>query len=311
MLNIKQNHPLAQLTTFQIGGPAEYFGEVRSKEDIVEAFSLAKEKGIGITILGGGSNVLISDQGVKGLVIVLKNDDVAIRGERIIASGGAPLAKILSLASGEGLSGLEWAHGIPRATLGGSIRGNAGAFGALIAAIVETVEVYDQGKNIFETLSNRMCAFAYRTSLFKENPNLLIWSATLKMRRTEKNEILQRMEKSLKFRLDKYPRLPSAGSVFENLDAEDVFESNPELYEELKGRINDQKQIGAGLIIDMLGLKGKSIGGAKISLEHANHIVNTGKASADEVAQLIAFIKTRVRNEFGLNLREEVRYLGF
>ena len=309
---IKKNYPLAGLTTFKIGGPAEYFIEINAKEELKETFDWAKEKNIQINILGGGSNILISDQGIKGLVVVIKNEKLSVHGERMAVGAGVPLSKALSWAINYNLSGLEWSNGIPRATVGGAIRGNAEAFSCSMSDIVETVDVFDVKKNQFEVLSRNMCSFGYRKSVFSANKNLIIWEAILKMLSKDKDHIEELIEKALEFRLDKYPNLPSAGSVFKNLDPEKIKKKNPLFFDrEIKDKIGRQGLVGAGLVIDLLGLKGKTIGGAKISLEHANHIVNTGKATADEVVQLISLIKTRARNNFGLDLREEIQYLGF
>jgi len=309
---IKKNHPLADLTTFKIGGSAEYFIEINTKEELKNVFVWAKEKNIQVNILGGGSNMLISDQGVKGLVVLIKNEKLSVHGERMTVGAGVSLPKALSLAINYNLSGLEWSNGIPRATIGGLIRGNAEAFGCSMSDIIETVEVFDVKKNSFEFLSRNMCSFGYRKSTFSANKNLIIWETILKMPRKDKKQIEKIVEKNLEFRLDKYPGLPSAGSIFKNLDPKGIKNKNSLFFDrEIKNKIGRQGLVGAGLIIDLLGLKGKTIGGAKISLEHANHIVNTGKATADEVAQLISFIKTQARNKFKIDLREEIQYLGF
>lgn len=309
---IKTNHILAPYTTFQIGGPAEFFFELKNQEEVPAIFEWAEENKQNITILGGGSNVLINDQGIKGLVVLMKNEKLKVSGKRLEAETGATLHNALSLALTHGLSGLEWSKGIPRATIGGSIRGNAEAFSMSMSDIVETVLVYDKNKKLFENYSNKMCFFSYRQSVFKKNPDLLIWSAVLKMVEKDKKEIEEKAICSLDFRKEKYPKLPSAGSVFENLDPQEVRKCNQKLFEkELKSRIGRQGNISVGLVIDMLGLKGKTIGGAKISLEHANFIVNTGGATADDVAQLISLIKTKARDDFGLVLHEELQYLGF
>ncbi|HAM89007.1 MAG: UDP-N-acetylenolpyruvoylglucosamine reductase [Candidatus Falkowbacteria bacterium GW2011_GWC2_38_22] len=309
---IQANHPLASLTTFKIGGSAEYFFELTNKEDVSEIFAWAKDKKLNITILGGGSNVLINDQGVKGLVVLMKNEKIKVSGKRLEVEAGVTLNNALSLALSNNLSGLEWSKGIPRATIGGAIRGNAEAFVNSMSDIVETVLVYDRSKNIFENYSNKMCDFSYRQSIFKKNLDLLIWSAVFKMTEKEKKEIEEKAINSLNFRIEKYPQLPSAGSVFMNLDPKIVEKSNKKLYDEiLCHKIGRLGTISVGLVIDMLGLKGKTIGGAKISLEHANFIVNTGNATADDVAQLISLIKTTARDKFGIALHEEIQYIGF
>jgi UDP-N-acetylmuramate dehydrogenase len=225
---------------------------------------------------------------------------------------GATLSRANSLAISNNLSGLEWTVGIPRATVGGAIRGNAGAFKVEMKDIIETVEVFIRKKSDFEILSNRMCKFVYRSSLFKENTDYIIWSASLKLFETDKKEIEEKIQKTIEFRNEKYPKLPSAGSVFKNVEQEEFKKNNEALFEkDFKDKIGTDSKISAGLIIDMLGLKGKTIGGIKISLEHANHIVNTGKGTAKDVIMLISLIKEKARTVFKIQLQEEISFFGF
>ena len=309
---IKEAIPLAPFTTFKIGGPAKYYFEIETKEDFKEAYAWAKEKKEKIYILGGGSNVLINDDGVNGLVIVFNNREITVHGERIECGAGAYLASVSSIAISNNLSGLEWSTGIPRATIGGAIRGNAEAFDCPVSAIVETVLVFQKNKKDFVLFSNKDCKFNYRNSIFKMDNNLLILNTTLKFKKNNHQNIKDFVQKAVDFRNDKYPKLPSAGSVFENLDPEYVKMNNLKLYEKavIEGKTK-RGQIGVGYIIDLLGLRGKTIGGAKISLEHANHIVNTGNAKADEVIMLISYIKQQVRDKFKIQLKEEIQYFGF
>jgi len=309
---IKENIPLAPLTTFKIGGPAKYFVTVKTADELRQAVAWAREHKEKTCILGGGSNVLVNDRGVDGLVIRLANDELAIRGERLECGAGANLARAAGIACGAGLSGLEWAHGIPGATVGGAVCGNAGAFGRQMDEFVETAEVYPAGKDEFELLSNKECRFGYRHSVFKDNPGLYLWRVALKMERRPAAEIGRITEEVMAFRGSKQPKSPSAGSVFRNLDPEDIKRANEGLYRELtKSGVRREGKIGAGRLIERAGLKGRAIGGAKISLEHANFIVNTGHATADDVAALISLVKQQIRDKFGLQLREEIVYFGF
>ena len=309
---IRQNVPLAEFSTFKIGGPAKFFIEIKDQADLLEAYEWGEKNKLDIFILGGGSNLLINSAGVNGLVIKFANEDINVKGERLDCGAGASLAKVISIAAGNSLSGLEWAAGIPRATVGGAIRGNAEAFESPVSEIVETVEVYDIKNKNFRIFSRNDCQFAYRQSIFKREGNLLIWQAVLKLRKADKKEIDFLIEKSLNFRQEKYPNLPSAGSVFENFDPEYIKANNLEFYNYVKnlGKMRRGK-VGVGLIIDLAGLKGKTVGGAKVSLEHANHVINTGKATSEDVITLISLIKQQVRNRFKLQLKEEVQYLGY
>lgn len=309
---IQENITLAPLTTFKIGGPAKFFIEVKTKEDLIGSIEWAKENKENFFILAGGSNILINDKGVCGLVVKMDNNDLKVKGERIECGAGARLAAAASLAIGQSLTGFEWSIGIPGATVGGAIKGNAEAFGAAISDIIETVEVFNAKKLKFKILSNRDCKFGYRASVFKERDEYIIWSAILKLKKERSDVIQNFVKQSIDFRRQKYPKLPSAGSVFKNIPIKIIEQQNSVLAEEVKQKsVSPLENVGAGLIIDMLGLKGKTIGGAKISLEHANHIVNTGKATAGDVAMLISYIKQQVRDKFGVQLQEEVRYFGF
>jgi len=312
MEKIQKNIPLAQFTTFRIGGPAKFFIEIEEKEDLLEAVKWAKENKEEIFILGGGSNILINDKGVDGLVLRIVNDGITVHGDRIECGAGAVLARAVRLAVGENLSGLEWAAGIPRATIGGAARGNAGAFGFSMSEIAETIEVFNIKKQKFELFSNKDCRFIYRGSIFKEDNNYLVWKIILKLQKGDKRQIEKDVAKFLEFRQGKQPKLPSAGSVFKNLSFKDLQENNSNLADLAikSGAVKDDR-IGAGWIIELAGLKGKKIGGAKVSLEHANFIVNTSRATAEDIIMLISYIKQQVRDRFKVQLQEEVQYLGF
>jgi len=308
---IQKDTPLKPFTTWQVGGPAKYYLEVKEKDDLSAAYIWAREKKIKVYILGGGSNILVPDNGVDGLVLRMLNTLVLVKGERLECGAGAQLREIISKCIGNNLSGMEWASGIPRATVGGAICGNAEAFNEPMAGIVETVNTFNVKKGIFKLFSNRDCEFEYRNSIFKKNPSLLIWDAVLRMRKERPEIIKENIERSINFRTKKYPRLPSAGSIFKNLDPVEVEKYNPMLLNEIKDKVGRTGKISAGLLIDMCGLKGKTMGKVKISLEHANHIVNTGHARAEEIVMLISYIKQQVRDKFGLELQEEIQYFGF
>ncbi|OGF28487.1 UDP-N-acetylenolpyruvoylglucosamine reductase [Candidatus Falkowbacteria bacterium RIFOXYB2_FULL_34_18] len=308
---IQENISLAPMTTFRIGGQAKYFVKIRTKEELAEVFEWIRKKKINYAILSGGSNVLISDDGFGGIVVKMENKGLEIRGERIEAGAGTDLPQIVRRAIGGGLSGLEWAIGIP-GSLGGAIRGNAGAFGGQLADCVETVEVFNIKKKRSYILSGNDCKFSYRESIFKKDRNLLIWSATLRMKKGEIEEINKTVSQYLGHRNSTQPKLPSAGCIFKNVLFSDLQKGNRYLSDaaEREGLIKGGK-VGAGWIISRLDLQGKKIGGTKISLEHANFIVNTGKARAEEVVMMISFIKQQVRDRFGVQLQEEIEYLGF
>ncbi|MDP3043066.1 MAG: UDP-N-acetylmuramate dehydrogenase [bacterium] len=311
---IQQNIPLAPLTTFKIGGPAKYFVETETKEELAAAFDWARENKEPVFVLAGGSNVLINDKGADGLVVKICNSGIKVMGQRLDCGAGAGLMAAARMAINENLTGLEWAIGIP-GTVGGAVRGNAGAYGKSISGAVETVTVFDAKKKKFFIFSNKDCRFNYKESVFKGDngeQSRLIWQVIIKLENGNAAEIKELSEKYLKYREQTQPKLPSAGCVFKNLLIANLREFNATLANEaLETGAGKDDKVGAGWLIDKLGLKGKTIGGAKISLEHANFIVNTGKATAEDVVALISFIKQQARDKFGVQLREEVEYLGF
>lgn len=309
---ILKNQPLAPLTTYRIGGSARFFVEIKKKEDLLEALIWAKKKKLKTYLLGGGSNILFSDDDISGLVLHISNDEITALNEKMEFGAGVSLTKAYNISMENCLSGLEWSLGIPRATIGGAIRGNSGAFDVEMKNLVETVEVFNLRLNEFEIFSNRMCKFSYRSSLFKVAQDYIVWSTVLKLKPEDKPKIKNKASYALKFRKENYPKLPSAGSVFENLDPEYINSCNPEFFEkEIKNKFKREGRVGAGLIIDLAGLKGKKIGGVMVSREHANHLVNTGKGTAKDLVTLISFIKQQVRTQFKLQLREEISYFGF
>lgn len=312
---IERDIILAPFTTFKIGGSAKFFVEADSPEELVEAVRWAKTKGEKFFILGGGSNLLVSDNGFNGLVI--KNNSKRIfrekvkGGEIILCDSGLPLARAVISASRNSLTGLEWAAGLP-GSVGGAIRGNAGCFGSEMAAIVKEIEAYDPSTDRLLTLSKEDCEFSYRSSLFKEK-NIFVLRCKLALTYGN-NDIAQEMEEVIRKRVEHQPKYPSAGSVFKNVPLSEV--EDKELLEEAE---KENKIVGAGpggvasaWLIEKLYFKGKQIGGAMVSHEHANFIINKNyKATASDVLMLISLIKQKVRVEFKIQLREEIQYLDF
>lgn len=325
MIDIQNNIPLAPHTTFCVGGPARFFAEANSEKELIEALKYAEENNLEFFILGGGSNLLVSDKGFGGLVIKIKimNCDLRItgRGGIVKCGSGLPLARVVNESADNGLSGMEWAAGIP-GTMGGAVRGNAGAFGKCIADTVESVKVLDISNIIQNSIppsrdneklkifNKKDCQFGYRTSIFKENQNLIILSAGIKLQAGNKKEIQNKISEILEKRKAKQPQgTKSAGSFFVNPVVAD--EKLREEFERDSGVKFIDKKIPAGWLIDQAGLRGKKIGGAMVSEEHANFIINTGEATAEDVIILASLIKQQVRNKFKVQLQEEVRYLGF
>jgi len=299
---LKENIPLAKFTSFNIGGRAKYFFEGNNKREIIKAVSLAKQEDLPFFILGGGSNLLVDDKGYQGLVIKIQNSGVNIQKEnsnfKVAAGAGTSLSLLVSNAAENGLSGLEWTVGIP-GTLGGAIYGNAGAFGKSMKDVVKEVEVFDAKDLQVKIYSLEDCRFDYRESIFKKDKNLIILSAVLELKKGEKKEIENKMKRYLSERKKKQPMgFACAGSVFKNPS-----------FAQTSRRFMTDRELSAGELIERCGLKGRSIGGAKISEKHANFIINLGKAKFSDVRRLIDLIKKRVRSKFGIELEEELQYL--
>jgi len=328
---IKTNVQLKNYATFQIGGPAKYFYIAKNKTELIKATNLAKKFKLPFFVFSGGSNILVSDKGYKGLVIKVQNAKCKIKNYnskfKIFCEAGTPLANLVSKSLKIGASGLEWAVGIP-GTVGGAIRGNAGAFGKSMKDITREVEVFDVKNQLSELRSpkvkifkNKDCKFGYRDSVFKRKKNLIILSAVLQLEKGNKKEIKNKIKKNLEQRKKMQPlNFPSTGSIFKNppgffageLGEEDKSSSSAtEALAEVKKRTKFSSPFAAARLIEECGLKGRKIGNVKISEKHANFIVNLGNGKAKDVKKLIKLVKKKVKNKFKIDLKEEIQYLGF
>ncbi len=306
---VQTDVPLAKYTTFKIGGPAKYFFIANDNEDLVRAITFAKKLKIPAYVLGGGSNVLISDNGFDGLVIVNKAKDIIIKKDhKVVADAGVNLMELVNKTVAEGLSGLEWAAGIP-GSVGGAVRGNAGAYRGEIADNYIGAEVMRGGKQFI--LKKEQCKFGYRDSIFKHNKDLII-TAEFQLAKGDKAKSQAQIKEILEQRQTKQPlQYPSAGSIFTNILINDENKDVVAKLGNLPAEYLEYKKVPAAWLIEQSDLKGKTIGGAQVSDKHANFIVNTGKATANDVIQLISYIKMKIRNTYSLELMEEIEYVGF
>ncbi len=288
---------------------------VENNDEIKEALEFAEKNKLEVFVLGGGSNLLISDKGFDGLVIRIMNYELRIKNNRIFIGSGLALMKLVNESVKYNLTGLEWAAGIP-GTVGGAIANNAGAFRRSISDVIEEVEILKTGKlGNWETgkLKNKECQFSYRSSIFKKEKKYIILNAVLKLSKGNQEESRKTIAEILKSRREKQPlEYPSAGSVFRNPIVDDNHLAKLiKEYPELKN-IAKNNTIPAGWLIGQIdGLKNKKIGGAMISEKHCNFIVNFNNAKAEDVVILISLIKQKVRMHFGIQLREEIEYVGF
>lgn len=308
-MQIQRAVPLKKYTTFRIGGLAEYFCAVKTTDELIEVSAFAKAKKLPFFILGGGSNLLVSDKGFGGLVIKIENCKLKIENSCIIADAGISLGKLVNAAANASLSGLEWATGIPGATVGGAIRGNAGAFQAEMKDIVQMVETVNSKDLKIKKFNHRDCHFSYRSSIFKKNPNLIIISAELNFKKEKEDKVKEKSRKILNYRKLHHPSQFSAGSIFKNLQfTVHSFQKLVKKYPEFK-QFKKRGDIPAAFLISECGLKGKKFGRAEISEKHPNFIINLGGAKASDVLALINLVKKSVKQKYQINLEEEIQLL--
>ena len=302
--NIKPNINLADYTTFKIGGPAKFFVEAATKEELQAALAWAKAQDLPYFILAGGSNILVSDNGFNGLVIKINNQEIEQNGYELTAAAGARLGDVVAWTTDAGLAGLEWASGVP-GSVGGAVRGNAGCYGGETKNSIKEVEFFDIRDNQFKIWPVSRLDFNYRSSLFKHDETKIIWRVVFSLTPGSPKELQDYAINLINLRVAKLPKFPSAGSVFKNLLDETELALTLGVEDQIKGG-----KLATAVIIENLGLKGKQIGGAKISDEHANFIVNYSKASAQDVKTLVELIKQEAKAKFNLELEEEIQYLG-
>ena len=280
------NEPMARHTTFRVGGPADVFFMPESDAQVIAALAAARDAGVSAYIIGNGSNLIVRDGGIRGLVIALGDgmSKITCEGNTVEAQAGASLAKVAAFAQGEGLSGLEFASGIP-GTLGGGCAMNAGAYGGQLSDVLIDARVLADGE--VQTLSRDELRMGYRTSLPLRTGGVVL-SARFALRQDDPEAIAARMRELNARRRDKQPlNYPSAGSTFKR--SEGHF---------------------AGALIEQSGMKGRAVGGARVSQKHAGFIVNTGGATAADILDLIDVVRKEVRSRFGVTLETEVRVLG-
>ncbi|OGZ42248.1 MAG: UDP-N-acetylenolpyruvoylglucosamine reductase [Candidatus Ryanbacteria bacterium RIFCSPHIGHO2_02_FULL_45_43] len=300
----EENVLLAPYTYFKIGGPARFFTRVRDEAGLKEAIHFAINNSLPMFLLSGGSNILVSDEGFGGIVIKIDLGGIVVEGNNVIAGAGTPMAQIVRESIRAGLSGFEWAIGIP-GTLGGSVRGNAGCFGVETKDVVEHVSVlkipnpngqitdrsqiqHSQFQRI--ELNNKDCNFSYRDSIFKHDPSLVILQATIRLHKGDPVKSQELVKQYTTKRLSEQDiGEQCAGCIFKNPDADGP----------------------AGYLIDTSGLKGKKVGNAMVSKKHGNFFINTGHASADHMKMLIEEVREAVLKKHGVRLEEEIQYVGW
>lgn len=281
-----ENEPLSRHNSFKTGGPADIFVSVKTHAQLVEVYSFCLKEKLPVTILGNGSNILVSDKGIRGVVISLSGmNSITCQNDIVKADAGTPLTALCNYALDLELSGLEFAFGIP-GSVGGAVVMNAGAYGGEIKDVLYECAIMNKNGEISIVSADELC-LGYRTSTLKSDGGILVW-ASFKLKKGEKSDIKAKMLELFSRRKTKQPlEFPSAGSTFKR----------PEGY-------------FAGALIEDCGLKGKRIGGAMVSEKHAGFVINFDNATSRDIKELIAFIQNTVFQKHGIMLEKEVIYLG-
>ena len=285
--NVHTDEPMSRHTTFRIGGSADYFVKPGNADEVAAVIAVCREYNIPYFILGNGSNLLVSDDGYRGMIInIMDNmDSVTVDGRIITAQAGAMLVRVSVMARDNALTGLEFASGIP-GTIGGAVYMNAGAYGGEMKNVVKTVRAIDEYGRIYELDSEKM-DFSYRHSIVEER-KLIVLEVTLELEHGSREAIDDRMKELAEARRSKQPlEYPSAGSTFKR----------PEGY-------------FAGKLIMDAGLRGYSVGGAQVAEKHCGFVINKGGATASDVVELIRDVQHDVDGKFGVTLEPEVKMLG-
>lgn len=306
MQEVRENVPLAPLTTFEIGGAARYFVDVRSEIEVQEAIAWARERNVSFVILAGGSNVLVPDTGLDALVIRFVGNLYSFDAGVLDAWAGTNLLFAIQSIGTQGFGGWEKLAGIP-GTIGGAVRGNAGAFGSEIKDFTTSVHALHSKTGEIKDFNTQECDFSYRHSFFKDYPEWIILRTKIELRQIDAVQCEKLARETIAEREKRHlQNVKAAGSFFMNPIAP---QSVVEMFEQEKGVKSRGGRVPAGWLIEKAGMKGAIVGGAIASLQHPNYIVNHGNATAQDVRNLASRIKIEVGNKFGVGLEEEAALL--
>jgi UDP-N-acetylmuramate dehydrogenase len=305
-VSVSEGALLSRHTRFGIGGPAEVFVQAASEEAFAEALRLSRASGANYSVIGDGTNLIVSDQGFDGIVLRLSAKAIGRDGATVHAEAGAELQSLVDYCIDHGLRGLETMTGIP-GSVGAAVYGNAGAYGHSIDERVQKVRFLD-GPAV-RSFSAAECQFHYRESIFKEHKDWIILDVELGMTPAPAAELRQTADEIFKIRLAKYPAsMKCAGSIFKNLILAELPEA---VRRQIPGRVVREGKAPSAYFLEQVGAKGMTNGGIHVADYHANLIYNAGDGTARELCELIGELKSRVRKQFGLDLEEEVQYVGF
>lgn len=304
-LTVSTNVPLSRYTRFGIGGPADLYAETGSAEAFVAAMTAARASGVETVVIGGGTNLIVSDRGFRGIVLRYRADRLMAANGRVHADAGAVLQDLVDFTIERGLRGLETLAGIP-GSVGAAVYGNAGAYGHSISERVVNVRFYD-GREI-RILDREGCRFRYRESIFKSHKDWIIFGTELRFDPAPSAGLRQTADDILRVRNEKFPvTMKCAGSVFKNLLLKELPAA---VAAELPAPAVREGKVPAAWFLEQVGAKGFGRGDIHVAAYHANLIYNGGAGTAADLCAVIDELKTRVRARFGIELEEEVQYVG-
>jgi UDP-N-acetylmuramate dehydrogenase len=304
-LTVFANTPLSRYTRFAIGGPADLYAETGSVEAFIAAAGAARASGMETMVIGGGTNLIVSDAGFRGIVLRYRGESLLAANERVQADAGAELQRLVDFAISRGLAGLETLSGIP-GSVGAAIYGNAGAYGHSISERVVRVRFYDGlAVRVFD---HRECRFQYRESIFKHHKDWIVFSAELRLEAGDAGALRETAGEILRVRNQKFPvTMKCAGSIFKNLLLKDL---PAEVAAQVPGPAVREGKVPAAWFLEQVEAKGMSRGDIHVAEYHANLIYNAGAGTATDLRALIGELKERVAGRFGVDLEEEVQYVG-
>jgi UDP-N-acetylmuramate dehydrogenase len=293
--DLMENINLSEYTTMKVGGPAKLFFIARSIEDLIRSVSLCRTEKIDFIVIGGGSNIIVSDKGYNGLVILNRASNIAFLRDKsqVIVDSGVSLMRLITESANRDYGGLEGLYGIP-GTVGGAVYGNAGAHGTEICSLIKSITVLTP-ENKIARYKKEWLDPAYRLTKLKKMKKLgknipIILSVTFQLTRHKKEEIMRKLKEYISLRYEKQPYdKPSAGSIFKNIGAD--------------------KEKTAGYILESVGAKKLKIGGAEVSKKHANFVINANHANSTEIKELIEEMRSLAHDKFGVELEEEVEFI--
>ncbi|MBI1790509.1 MAG: UDP-N-acetylmuramate dehydrogenase [Acidobacteria bacterium] len=304
-LQVSTATPLSRYTRFGIGGPADVFAQTAVAEAFLAAMEVARSSGLDYTVIGAGTNLIVADQGFPGIVLRFVADRLLAAGNHVIAEAGAVLQDLVDFTVARGLKGLETLAGIP-GWVGAAVYGNAGAYGHSISEIVHRVRFVDDGR--VRVFGNGECDFRYRESIFKEHKDWVILSTELILAPADAQALSRTAADILKVRNEKFPpTMKCAGSIFKNFLLANL---PPEVAARVPPPVIREGKVPAAWFLEQVGAKGMRRGDIQIASYHANLIYNDGAGTARDLCALIGELKVRVRERFGIEVEEEVQYVG-